>query len=112
MKVMRWNLILLLSLYLTEKNCAWSVICLTTFPALCCFILQNMSIGSISFGTGSTVTPLAVYTETSGALTGEFAIENRGGIIGNAMNANATYDTPLNQGSGSIQNIPRTDGLQ
>lgn len=74
-------------------------------------ILQNMFIGGISFNSGGG--DLAMYEQSAGNLTGQFAIKNSGGIIGNVAGVHAVYnDGGLNHAEGMVNNIPRYDGLE
>jgi hypothetical protein len=77
-------------------------------------INQNMPIGPQGFGQGAAVTPLAIYKQTVGPLTGEFIVQNQGGVIGATLDAGAVYHdtTQQNHGQGMLQDIPRSDGLQ
>lgn len=73
-------------------------------------INASMAIAAQSFSAGSG--DLATYSQTSGSLTGSFEIKNSDGIIGATARVGATYDSGTDQGTGSIDNIARSSGLQ
>jgi hypothetical protein len=75
-------------------------------------ISSGMSIGSQSFDSTASNTSLATYTKTNGNLTGEFSIKNSGGVIGQTMDATATYDNGSDVGSGTVTDVSRTSGTQ
>ena len=71
-------------------------------------ISATLPITSHSFLTG---TGDAIFTESgAGGLTGTFTVKNGGGIIGNLLKTDAVFNGSGKQGTGTLDNIPRTDG--
>jgi hypothetical protein len=70
-------------------------------------ITEQMSIASQSFATSSGD---AVFTQTTGSLTGSFTLKNTDGQVANRAQVVAVFDGPVKDGSGTIDNAPRLSG--
>jgi hypothetical protein len=70
-------------------------------------IQETMSIAPQSFATASGD---AIFTQTTGNLTGTFSIKNADGGVANRAKAVAVFDGPIKDGAGTIDNAVRHAG--
>lgn len=70
-------------------------------------IQQTMTLGAQSFATG---TGNAVFTASSGALSGTLTLNNGTNVVANSLKVEATFDNGVKTGSGVIEETPQIAG--